>query len=243
MVVETVEVEGFDGDMIHAYLARPSTNDPVGGIVLLHHLPGWDELYREFTRKFAHHGYNAISPDLYCRVGHGDADDVAAKARAAGGVSDDQAVGDAAGAAAYLRSHSSSNGKVAVFGSCSGGRHAYLAATRTTAFDAVVDLWGGNVVMAPGDLTEKRPVAPIVYTEQLSIPMLGLFGNDDQNPTPAEVDIHEEALKKYGKTYEFHRYEDAGHGFFYYNRPGRYRAEQSLDGWEKIFDFLRRTIA
>ena len=39
----------------------------------------------------------------------------------------------------------------------------------------------------------------------------------------------EEELKKHGKNYEFHRYDDAGHGFFYYTRPDRYRVEQALD--------------
>jgi carboxymethylenebutenolidase len=243
MLVETVEIAGHDGDRIHAYVARPTWEGSFGAVVLMHHMPGWDELAREFARKFAHHGYLAICPDLYCRLGHGSADDVAAKARAEGGVADDQAIGDAVGAAEHLRSLPSSNGKVAVFGTCSGGRHAYLCGTRTSSFDAILDLWGGNVVMAPEDLSDKRPVAPIEYTKDLEVPLLGLFGNDDQNPSPAQVDQHEEELKRHGKQYEFHRYDDAGHGFFYYDRPGRYRDEQALDGWDRIFDFLGRTVA
>ncbi len=133
-------------------------------------MPGWDEWYREATRKFAHHGYAALSPNLYYRAGHGAPDDVAAKVRAAGGVPDDQAVGDIAGARDYLRAQPISNGKVAVFGTCSGGRHAYLAACRAPGFDAVLDLWGGRVVMAPGDLTPNQPVAPLAYTEDLALP-------------------------------------------------------------------------
>ena len=42
--------------------------------------PGWDEFYRETARR-AHHGYAAISHNLYERVGEGDAADVAASAR------------------------------------------------------------------------------------------------------------------------------------------------------------------
>ena len=66
-------------------------------------MPGWDEWYREITRKFAYHGYAALSPNLYYRDGHGTPEDVAAKVRASGGVSDDQVVGDAAGAMQTLR--------------------------------------------------------------------------------------------------------------------------------------------
>ncbi len=130
MLVETVTLHGFQGDAINAYFARPLGPGPFPGIVLVHHLPGWDEWYREATRKFAHHGYAAVSPNLYYREGHGTPEDVAAKARAAGGVPDDQAVGDIAGSMQYLRSLPYINGRVGVFGTCSGGRHAVLAACR-----------------------------------------------------------------------------------------------------------------
>ena len=108
-------------------------------------------------------------------------------------------------------------------------------------FDAVADLWGGGVVMAKEDLTEARPVAPIDYTADLTAPLLGLFGNDDQHPTPEQVNLHEAELKRHGKTYEFHRYDGAGHGFFYYHTP-MYRPEAAMDGWEKIFSFFGRHL-
>jgi carboxymethylenebutenolidase len=142
----------------------------------------------------------------------------------------------------YLRSLPYINGKVGVFGTCSGGRQAFLAACRVQGFDAVVDCWGGRVVMAEADLNAKYPVAPIDYTKDLSCPMLGLFGEEDHGPTPEQVDRHEAELKKYGKSYEFHRYAGAGHGFFYYNRPN-YRQQQAVDGWEKIFAFLGKYLA
>jgi carboxymethylenebutenolidase len=204
-------------------------------------MPGWDEWYRETTRKFAHHGYAAISPNLYYRAGHGAPDDVAAKVRAAGGVPDDQAVGDIAGARDFLRGQPTSSGKVAVFGTCSGGRHAYLAACRAQGFAAVLDLWGGRVVMGPQELTPNQPVAPLTYTKDLPCPILGLFGEEDQSPSPAQVMQHEEELKRQGKTYEFHMYPQAGHGFFYYHRPA-YRVEQAVDGWAKVFAFLERYL-
>ena len=96
------------------------------GIVVIMHLPGWDEWIIEVARKFAHHGYAAISPHLYFREGPGSPDDIGARVRAAGGVADAQVVGDVAGAVAYLRAQPNSNGKVGVIGFCSGGRHAYL---------------------------------------------------------------------------------------------------------------------
>ena len=47
------------------------------------------------------------------------------------------------------------------------------------------------------------------------------------------------SLKSNGKDYEFHRYDGAGHGFWYYDRA-IYRPEQAMDSWEKVLRLLRR---
>ena len=133
------------------------------------------------------------------------------------------------------------NGKVGVIGSCSGGRLTFLYACQTKSIDAVVELWGGRVVMNKEELNPKTPVAPIDFTKDLSCPLLGLFGNDDRAPNPEQVNQHEAELKKHGKNYEFHRYDGAGHGFFYYDRP-MYRVEQALDGWKKVFAFFEKHL-
>lgn len=237
MVAETITMKGHNGDSIHAYAARPLGPGPFGGVVLVHHMPGWDEFYREMARRLAQHGYVVVCPDLYCRAGHGTPDDAAAVARGSGGSADEVVVGDLAATMQYIRSLPYSNAKVGIIGTCSGGRYSYLTACRTPGFNAVVDCWGGAVVMTPDQLTPQRPVAPIDYTKDLSCPLLGLFGLDDQAPSPAQVDQHEAELKKHHKTYEFHRYEGAGHGFFYYDRPA-YRQQQAMDGWQKVFGFF-----
>jgi carboxymethylenebutenolidase len=241
MLAETVNLRGAGGDMIDAYLARPLGPGPFPGLVLIHHMPGWDEWYREATRKFAHHGYAAVSPNLYVRDGHGTPEDVAAKARAAGGVADDQVVGDVTGAMEYLRSLPYCSGKVGVFGTCSGGRQTFLVACRAKGVDAAVECWGGRVVMAKEELTPKQPVAPIDYTANLSCPLLGLFGEEDRSPTPEQVALHEQELKKHGKTYEFHMYPQAGHAFTNYYRPS-YRPEQAQDAWKNTFAFLAKYL-
>lgn len=242
MLAETVTMPGANGELINGYLARPLGPGPFPGMVIIHHMPGWDEWYREATRKYAHHGYVALSPNLYFRAGHGTPEDVAAKVRAAGGLPDEQAVGDLAGALHYLQSLPNVSDKIGVWGTCSGGRHAYLAACRIPGFSAVVDCWGGRVVMEEKDLSPTFPVAPLDYTKDLNIPLLGIFGQDDHSPTPEQVAIHEAELKKHGKPYEFHMYPDAGHGFFYHHRPN-YRQAQAVDGWNKIFAFLEKHLA
>ena len=242
MICESVSIAGHNGEMVSAYTSRPMGAGPYPGVVLIHHLPGWGEFYREMTRKFAHHGYAAISHNLYHRVGEGSADDVAAKARAEGGVADDQVIGDTEGAVQWLKAQPYVNGKIGVIGSCSGGRQAFLYACNTNSIDAVVELWGGRVVQAADDRPAKQPVPPIDMTKDLSCPLLGIFGNEDSAPNPEQVDQHEAELKKHGKDYFFHRYDDAGHGFFYTHRP-MYRVEQAMDGWDKIFAFYGKHLA
>jgi carboxymethylenebutenolidase len=241
ITAEVITYPGGNGDEIHAWLARPTGPGPVPGVVAVHHLPGWDEFYREFCERLARHGYSVICPDLYCRYGHGTPDDVAATVRAQGGVPDDSVVADCAAALTWLKDQPASNGKAGIIGTCSGGRHALLTASRAPGFDAVADLWGGSVVMAEKDLSPAHPVAPIDYTADLQAPLLGLFGNDDTHPSPEEVDRHEAELNRHGKTYEFYRYDGAGHGFFYYHWP-LYRPQPAMDGWEKVFGFFGRYL-
>ncbi|MEZ4502365.1 MAG: dienelactone hydrolase family protein [Dehalococcoidia bacterium] len=243
MIAETVTIRGHGGDDVRAYMARPLGAGPFPGVVLLHHMPGWDEWSKEAVRKFAFNGYVAISPHLFHREAPDAApDDAAAVARSAGGAPDDRIVGDAEGAAAHLRMLPYSNGKVGLIGFCSGGRQTYLVNCRSTAFDAAVDCWGGRVVAADDQLTERQPVAPLSLTGEMHAPLLGIFGNDDRSPTPEDVDVTEAELKKHNKVYEFHRYDGAGHGFFAVNRPG-YRPEQATDAWEKVFAWYGKYLA
>jgi len=241
-LAETVTIRGDGGDEIEAYLARPMSQGPFGGVVVIHHMPGYDAPTKEIARNFATHGYNAVVPNLYFREAPGARpDDAAATARANGGVPDDRLVGDVAGAVAYLKGLTSSNGKAGVIGYCSGGRQSFLAAV-SLPLEAAVDCYGAFVV---GDPPAGMPlkVGPIVdKTPDLSCPLLGLFGAEDKYPSPSEVAELESALKAAGKTYEFHSYEGAGHAFFSVNRPA-YRPEAAVDGWQKIFTFFGKYLA
>lgn len=119
---DTITITGQNDDEIEAYLALPTDVEKGGSIVVIHHMPGYDEGTKEIARKFAANGYAALVPNLYWRQAPGASpDDAAATARAEGGVSDDQLVGDVAGAVAHLRGLPHSNGKVASIGYCSEG--------------------------------------------------------------------------------------------------------------------------
>ena len=237
----TVRIAGAGGDEIEAYLAQPLDGGRHGGVVVIHHMPGYDEGTLEITRRFAAHGYLAICPNLYTREAPGaDPDDAAAAARAAGGVPDDRLVGDVGGAAAHLRSLPGSNGRVGTIGYCSGGRQSVLAGLALD-LDAAVDCYGAFVTGTPpeGYPLQVRPLTDRLG--ELRCPLLGLFGAEDKYPSPEQVAELDRLLAEAGKPHEFHTYEGAGHAFFATDRPS-YRPEAAKDGWQRIWTFFGRHL-
>jgi carboxymethylenebutenolidase len=231
----TVQIAGANGDQIEAYLARPDGDGPRGGIVVIHHMPGYDRATKEMARRFAELGYDAICPNLYFREAPGASpDDAAATARAQGGVPDERLVGDVSGAADYLRALPSSNGKVGVIGYCSGGRQSVLAACNLD-LDAAVDCYGAFVTGTPPETFPMRKNL-VDQLPNLRSPLLGLFGAEDKYPSPEQVAELRQILTDNGKTFEFHSYDNAGHAFFAVDRPS-YRVAAANDGWERIEAF------
>ena len=237
ILAETVTIHGHGGDAVEAYLARPMRAEPHGGVVVIHHLPGYDRATKEMVRRLAVEGYSAICPNLYTREAPGASpDDAAATARALGGVPDDRLVGDVAGAADYLRGLSNSNGKVGVIGHCSGGRQTVLAACELD-LDAAVDCYGAFVV-EPVPEGMQLNFTPIVdRLAKLHCPLLGLFGADDAHPSPEHTEELHQLLEGHGKKHEFDTYEGAGHAFFAVDRPS-YRPEAAVDGWGRILSWF-----
>jgi carboxymethylenebutenolidase len=242
ILAETITLIGHGGDGIEAYTARPLDAGPRGGVVVIHHMPGYDAATKEIVRRFAANGYNAICPNLHYREAPGaSSDDAAAANRAAGGVPDDRLVGDVDAASGWLKGRTSANGRVGTIGYCSGGRQSFLSACRLP-IDAAVDCYGAFVIGAvPPQLGVK--MEPIIdQADGISCPVLGLFGADDKNPPPEEVAELDARLTALGKEHDFHTFDGAGHAFFSVDRPS-YRVEAANAGWDLIWEFYGRLLA
>src|ERR1700749_580132 len=124
IMAETIKIAGNGGDEIAAYFARPLGPGPYPGVVVIHHMPGWDEATKEIARRFAHHGYATLLPNLHFREGNATPEENSASIRASGGMPDDRTMGDVQAAIDHLRMLAYLNGKVGVIGYCSGGRQA-----------------------------------------------------------------------------------------------------------------------
>src|SRR5438874_770865 len=105
MRASTTTIVGHNGEELEAYLAAPVGRGEVGGVLVIHHLPGYDCETKEIVRTFAVRGYAALCANLFHRYAPGARwNDASAAARDAGGVPDEQFLGDAKGAIDHLRS-------------------------------------------------------------------------------------------------------------------------------------------
>jgi carboxymethylenebutenolidase len=105
--------------------------------------------------------------------------------------------------------------------------------------DAAVDCYGAFVV-------ESRPESTMTsivdLLPKLSCPLLGLFGLEDQYPSPEQTETLRRLLTQHGKEFTFHEYEGAGHAFFAVDRPS-YRPEVATEAWGEIWKFYGEHLA
>jgi carboxymethylenebutenolidase len=150
---------------------------------------------------------------------------------------DPSVVADANAALEHTKSLPEIDGEhLGVTGFCMGGRVTYVMAAHNHSFSAAVVFWGGSILVPWGDVP-----APFDLTEQIECPVLGLFGEDDPNPNPADVAKIDAEMTRLGKAHEFHSYSGAGHAFINEGRPS-YRPEAATDAWQRCLDWFGRYL-
>ena len=117
-----------------------------------------------------------------------------------------------------------------------GGRVSYLAACNVSDLKATVVYYGGHIMGALGD-----GASPFDQTSKITSPVLGLFGEEDQNPSPEDVAKIDAELTRLGKDHEFHTYPGCGHGFNC-NARSSYRPESARDAWGKAMAWFDKYL-
>ena len=239
---ETTTITGYGGDGIEAYLSGPLDDGRFGGVVVIHHMPGYDEGTKEIARTFAAPRLcSRYAPTCTCEAPGAPPDEAASTVRAAGGVPDERLVGDVAGAVEFLKSLPHSNGKAGTIGYCSGGRQSFFAACGLE-LDAAVDCYGAFVVTAPPKEIGLK-IGPIVHlAEKLSCPLLGLFGAEDQHPSPPADGGLEEALTSTARPSSSEPTRAPDMLSSRLSRPN-FNVEAAADGWSRIWAFFGRHLA
>ncbi len=222
-------------------VATPDGAGPHPGIVVMCHRPGLDGFTAQITDLLAADGFKAAAPDIYHRLP--SEQDTREKKFL---VRDAEIIADIAAAAEYLKSSPDvDDRRLAILGHCMGGRMALLGASDLDGFRAASMFYGGNLFKSLG---EGGPT-PFERLGGLACPVAGFFGNDDKNPSPADVDRLDAELGRLGVTHEFHRYDGVGHSF--HQRAAKGADDEATrrcqavvgDAWVRSAEFLRQCFA
>jgi carboxymethylenebutenolidase len=223
-----------DGKDMRCYVAEPAGAGPFPSVVVIQHAGGVDEFVRTMTDRAGEAGYVGIAPDLYHRQDANSGDDPLTRM---GHLRDANIIKDVGAAIDHVTTLSNARAdSTGITGFCMGGRVAYLMATQRADLKAAVVFYGGNIMRPWGE-----GPAPFELTERIRCPVLGLFGEDDGNPNPADVAKLDAELARLGKTHEFHSYPGAGHAFMNEGRPS-HRPDAANDAWQKCIAWFDRYL-
>lgn len=220
---ETIAV---NDNPMRCYLALPQATQ-IPGVLVCMHGPGVDEFIQDICERLAAHGVAALAPDLYHRQPE-PREEPWTK------IKDTEALQDMAKAVKELKALADVDpARVGVIGFCMGGRLAFLHAANDPALRTAVVFHGGNILIARDGLP-----SPFEQAQKIQAPILGLFGADDQNPSPADVQKIDAELARWGKAHEFHSYVGAGHAFLNFTRPAVFRETQAQAAWAECLAWL-----
>ena len=243
-----VTVRGYNADPVPAYVARPAEGGPHPGLALVHGIHGYEEHLKDMARRYAALGYAAIVPALYSRDGFlavVEEGDMAQARDALAARSNAQTVGDLLGGVNFLRASPRVSSRIGLVGFCSGGRLGLIFASspeaETAGLDVFVNFYS-NGLFQPAAVNPTNPTPPPgELAAGLCCPMLGLFGDDDANPSPEDVARLRGVLEQSGKTFELVSYKGAGHAFMSDTRES-YRPEAAQMAWGRCLEWLSRYL-
>ena len=216
-----------DDNLMDCYVARPRAN-VLGGILVCMHGPGVDEFVRDICKRLAKAGYLTIAPNFYHRQG-------AYLSEPWTKVEDAEAIADMQAATEFLANlHAKPLG---VVGFCMGGRLAFLELANDDRLATGVIFHGGNIMVARGTLP-----SPLDQADNIHASILGIFGDDDSNPSPSHRSEIKAHLQAHDVTYRFESYAGAGHAFLNFTRPEVYRKQQAAKAWDLCLSWLKQEM-
>jgi len=219
--LESVTFTSGDGQTsVPSYLATPDRQGPHPVVLILRGVAGPDDGYTEIARRLAEWGYVALVHGWKVR---GD------------NPTDEPVYADMQGAMTFLRSAGEADLKrLAVFGFCRGGVHAFMAARAHPEIRVIVVFHG----FAFRSARAQRGAEPYDLAEGVSVPVLVLHGTEDEQAPIADMRRMEARMRDLGKVCAFRFYEGARHGFAVRTHPG-YAAAAA----KQSFDEARRFLA
>lgn len=223
----------IDGVKTNAYAAVPQGSGPFAGIVVGFHKEGIDAFTEWVVDDLARNGYAAIAPNHYHVLPPGmDLE------RRREFLTDAQLTADLKASAGWLVNDGKADAeRLGILGHCMGGRTTWVGLTSLPGvFKCGCPFYGGGSFQALGD-----GPAPMEQLANITGQVMGFNGNDDKNPSPADIDETARRLAALGKQHQFHRYDGTGHAFMDWGNS-KFNPASSRDAWTKALTFLKQQI-
>jgi carboxymethylenebutenolidase len=232
-MVSSWENVKVDNSNMRAYVSVPENSQRVPAIVVVQGQTGVDD-FVEFSDMVARQEFVAAAPDLYHRDPPDCKDDAPIRRMR---LRDPTVIQDINATVSFLKSHKSVDpGKIGIVGFCMGGRIVYLMSAVSADIKAGVMYYGGDPFSAWGD-----GPAPFALTKDIHCPIMGHFGEDDKNPSPADMRKLDAELARHDKPHEFHSYPNAAHAFANFG-SANYREHAAKASWPRTFGFFSKHL-
>lgn len=228
---EWVVIDAGD-DSIRAWVVYPERSTPAPVVLVVHEIYGLTGWIRSVADQLAADGFIAIAPDLLTpydvptdETGDPVRDTVTSVIRTLEPATYHPQLMAIAEWGMALPSATDSYG---IVGFCWGGSASFRHAIESSSVDAAVVYYGSSPDTA--------------LLSRISAPVLGLYGGDDARVN-ATVPPADSAMTQLGKSFEYHMFDGAGHGFL--------RAQQDREGanmaatrraWPLTIEFFREHL-
>ena len=222
------------------YEARPAAGGPAPIVVCISEVWGVHEWVRDVTRRFAKAGFYAVAPELFKREGGvGQLSNIQDILKIVFAVPQKQVLGDVAATIDWAKKRPGARAdRVGVTGWCWGGGVVYQVAATNPDIKAAVAWYGPPGRPFPD---QPAPVSGFDVAKDIKAPLLGLYGETDTSPTPADARKLGDLVKQGNPNVEIVAYPGAGHAFFADYRPS-FNATAAADAWKRCTDWFGKYL-
>ena len=217
-------------DSVMAWVVYPERKDKAPVVIAIHENTGINTWTRSVADQLAADGFIGIAPDLTTKFRAFDI--TKDPTREEGGAAIRQVTPEYANqvidaVAKYAMSLPAAQQKYGIIGFCWGGARSFHHATHAPSLGASVVFYG-----SPPNAEQMAAI---------KAPVLGLYGGNDAriNATIPATDSTMKALKK---SYEYHIFDGAGHGFLRAQDNNEANSAASVQAWPKTIEFLRKNL-
>jgi len=218
------------GAKLRTRISYPQKPGKAPVLIMMHHAPGMDDWSESIADQLSREGFIAVLPDLLSGMGPngGNYDsfpspDEALKVGIK--VMAEESMRRYKAAWEYAMKLPEASGKSASIGFCSGGGNSFRFAGEVPQEDAAVVFYGAPI---PDESVMAKVKAPVIA-----------FAGTDDIRVSQDTQAADAKMKKLGKSYEFHIYQHATHGFMEYQQVGG-NPEATKDAWPRAMAFLKK---